>query len=496
MRRIATRARLVALVAAAIVVVLAPVASSKSYDFPRVRIDATVTPDGSLLLVERRTFQFRGRFSNAEFTIAWPSDLVEGFTVSEAGEGVAVQVVGDDTSTTATWHYTARNERRTWTIRYRAECAVRTYRDAAHLLWRFVGRWGVPTDLVEVTIHLPEVARHVGQRPSTCPPRDLSTLWPTRPLREREVRAWGHGPLDGVVDIPDPDTVTLTVRGLQGDQYVEGSVLAPPEIVPATRASGRPAYDRILEAERRLADRANDARERAEARAARRAERREAERLAALERERRERDAANRSSWIAAIGGLLAGVALVLLARRRDRVPGLPGVVREPPEATHPVSLAVRWQAYRRAPGAKQAYRAQLLHLASEGIVELRATGSVSDPDDLTIRLRRRPDDGPDRDFVTFLFPDDERDDAPVSLSALRTGGTDGVVLRRWWTNAVHGVADVLERIRHGGARRHRRGGPWTRRLAGRRRGGGRGGDRGRAGRLARGHALRAASAR
>ena len=176
MGRIATRASHAALAAAAVIVVLAPPASSKSYDFPRVRIDATVTPDGSLLLVERRTFQFRGRFTDAEFTIDWPLDLIEGLTVSEGGERVAVQIVGDETSTTATWHYTARNERRTWTISYEAECAVRTYRDAAHLLWRFVGRWGVPTDLVEVTIHLPEAARQVGQRPSTCPPRDLSTL--------------------------------------------------------------------------------------------------------------------------------------------------------------------------------------------------------------------------------------------------------------------------------------------------------------------------------
>ena len=170
MGRIACRGSLAALAAVSVVLVLAPAAASKSYDFPRVRIDATVTPDGSLLLVERRTFEFRGRFSNAEFAIDWPRDLIEGLTVSEAGEPVPARVVGDETSTTATWHYTARSERRTWTISYEAECAVRTYRDAAHLLWRFVGRWGVPTDLVEVTIHLPEVARQVGQRPSTAPP--------------------------------------------------------------------------------------------------------------------------------------------------------------------------------------------------------------------------------------------------------------------------------------------------------------------------------------
>jgi hypothetical protein len=40
-----------------------------------------------------------------------------------------------------------------------------------------------------------------------------------------------------------------------------------------------------------------------------------------------------------------------------------------------------------------------------------------------------------------------------LSLSALRTGGSDGVVLRRWWTNALHGASGVLDRIRRGRVR-------------------------------------------
>ena len=41
----------------------------KSYRFPSVRIDATVNPDGSLTLVEQRTYDFRGHFHFATFTV-------------------------------------------------------------------------------------------------------------------------------------------------------------------------------------------------------------------------------------------------------------------------------------------------------------------------------------------------------------------------------------------------------------------------------------------
>ena len=45
----------------------------KAYHFPRVVIDATIEPDGTLALRERRTFEFRGEFSIAFFTIDPPT---------------------------------------------------------------------------------------------------------------------------------------------------------------------------------------------------------------------------------------------------------------------------------------------------------------------------------------------------------------------------------------------------------------------------------------
>jgi hypothetical protein len=43
--------------------------AEKTYSFPSVVIDATVNQNGSLMIVERRTFDFRGEFHFAFFTV-------------------------------------------------------------------------------------------------------------------------------------------------------------------------------------------------------------------------------------------------------------------------------------------------------------------------------------------------------------------------------------------------------------------------------------------
>ncbi|HEX6845009.1 MAG TPA: DUF2207 domain-containing protein, partial [Actinomycetota bacterium] len=160
----------------------APAATAKSYRFPLVRIVATLQPDGSLDLIEQRTFAFDGSFSGADWTVEWPSRLVEGLAVYEGATQVDATVTGDDETATASWGFSAADEERTWTIMYTAHCAARVSSDAAHLLWEFVGEWGVPTDRVEIVLTLPEVAEAPPVRPKKCPaPTDPASV-PTRPL--------------------------------------------------------------------------------------------------------------------------------------------------------------------------------------------------------------------------------------------------------------------------------------------------------------------------
>lgn len=108
--------------------------SGKSYDFPRVEIDALVKPDGSLTLIERRTFDFDGEFSFAFFTVDWPVEQVEDFSVTENGRPLALAM---DESTSfqfkGRWEFAAEDEERTFKISYKARCAVDVWADAAHV---------------------------------------------------------------------------------------------------------------------------------------------------------------------------------------------------------------------------------------------------------------------------------------------------------------------------------------------------------------------------
>nr|MBA3728780.1 DUF2207 domain-containing protein [Actinomycetota bacterium] len=259
-----SRLRLLPAVAVlALVAVLAPGCSlldRKSYTFPRVAIDATVNQDGSLSIVERRTFDFRGEFHFAFFTVEHKqfNDVVE-FSVRE-GEHVYKPGRPGTTGGTvlednvlegpggfkfkATWWFDARDERRTFIISYRVRCAVDPYLDTAHLLWKFIGEgWTVVTDSAVIAVHLPGKALDVPPRPtSRCipsvpngtpgypldrPPR-IATSAPSR----SEVRAWGHGPLQGAVRFARPQKVVLYVSDVPPATFVEGSILFPLASVP------------------------------------------------------------------------------------------------------------------------------------------------------------------------------------------------------------------------------------------------------------------------
>lgn len=423
-----TRGRLALILAALIPLVLVSgilddLAVGKSYHFPEVLIDATIEPDGTLALVERRTFDFRGEFSTAFFTIDpthAPVSNIEDFTVREGGEVIPHEDgFSDRGGFQASWYYSARDERRTFTISYRVRCAVDVYDDTAHLNWQFIGRdWTEPTDLARATVHVPDPARRPVTRPSTCPAPASPSRTPTHPLREGEVRAWGHGPLAGTVRFRDPATVVLEVRDLEPGAFVEGSILLPPESVPVAAAiPGGPGLERILTTEREEALEANSQR-----------------------------------AWHGFMSGLTTAllvlvpaimVLLVVIARRRDRAPGVPDTLQEPPEDIHPVKLTLMWNAYRRKLGARDAYRAQFMHLVQEGSIRLDAVGRVSDPQEIHIRRGKGPEDEMDRAFVGFLFAEREE---PV-LSSLRSRGTQKERLSDWWKTVGAKTKRMVTRI-------------------------------------------------
>ncbi len=424
---------------AAVLLLLWPgTAQAKSYSFPKVEIEATILPDGSLELVEQRTFDFDGDFTFAYFSIDWPPSLIEEFQVSEHGVPLTASPGVFTRPSTATWYFDAHDEVKTFRISYRVRCAVEVFSDAAHLLWQFVGTgWDHGTEAVRVVVHLPAKATGATERatepcedpgfPFTLPPPSTEPVPETVPLGPREARAWGHGPLGGGVRFLDPQTVEYTIRDLEAETFLEGSILLPPESVPFAYQAPEAKRAQILNEEGALAAAANEA--------------------------RRSYMADRRAARILLFVVPLAMIMLVVVAFRRDRVPEAPRHLQEPPEELHPVELAHLWAAYRGRLIPKNAYRTQLLHLARIGAIELQPVGTVSDPGDFLIRLKKRPvEAGFDRDFVEFLFVDAD-DTKPVSLKELSAAGKRTKELRHWTKRVGDKTKDVTKRLAGAGVR-------------------------------------------
>lgn len=416
----------------ALLVLAAPGAQArdKSFTFPSVIIDATVLPDGSLDLVEQRTFQFSGGdFSVGTYGIDWPHELVESFAVQQADQQLNIRDVSDGPEFAAEWDFPQfETGRQTFQVSYRLRCAVQVYSNFAHLYQQFVGSSGGPADLVKITIHLPGVATGKHERPSEAcppPPAEPPPSVPSRPLERSEVHAKAFGPASGTFTLPDPQTVVFVARDVPADGFVEGTVLFPPGAVPLAFQSS----DEIDPA-----------------------------------KIGKQEFPGGRPSWFSdphnrfmlAVWLLLAlpvfWILVAVGARLKDKV-GIPDDISQPPEpGADPVDIAVLWGTVRGQTFSTTAYGTELLHLARTGVIDLQPVGTVSNPTDFRMKLVGEPQTDVDRDFVEFVFgtgahgnvpgrPDSKTDpndpvvsdDGRVSLSSLRRKGGSGRFKK--WSN-------------------------------------------------------------
>ena len=416
-------------------------AVEKDYDFPEVTIDATVFPNGDLRLEETRTFDFRnGPFTYAYFNVDDPLDRVRDFTISEKLEdGTEVPVEPDYATHSivtegfqSQWSYQAEDEERTWVFRYRVACAVDVYPDTAHLYWQFIGTgWDKATRHAVITVRLPGRSTDAPTRPAECRPDERAPAeGATTPLEQGGVRAFGHGPLNGQVTFVDPQTIRYEVNDVPPVSYVEGSILFPADAVPLAVATNRPGLDEILARERVWADEANALRARHD----------------------------TERAWVLylLIGVPVALALLVLLARYRDRVPGVPKLLEQPPEED-PVEGAVLWSAWRGHLSPQSAYRAQVLKLVRLGAVEMKADGQVTDPKELTLVRKLDALDLQsqiDRDFMWLLFGRGDGAVEEISLKHPKPRKADSSTsYAGWWSGLRGKTGDVLRRIQKGDAR-------------------------------------------
>ncbi len=219
-------------------------AAAKSFLFTRVGIDATVGRDGSLRIVEARTYRFDGSFSWATYRLPLRgatgihdigvADERGRYPRSSSQQPGTFQVSRDADAVVIRFAFRAADESRTFTISYVLDDVVTAYDDVAELYWKFIGTgWDRPSQEVRVSVRLP------GH------------------LAADQIRVWGHGPLHGEAVRADGGAV-LAVRNLPPSTMVEGRMVFPKEAVPDARVrrSGA-ALSRILAEEGAAAAQAN-----------------------------------------------------------------------------------------------------------------------------------------------------------------------------------------------------------------------------------------------
>ncbi|MBU1110311.1 DUF2207 domain-containing protein [Patescibacteria group bacterium] len=214
---------------------LTATARAKSFYYPRIDVLAQMNADGSVDFTESRTYDFDGSFSWATRSI--PEYItrqglvyqttVQDFMVTENGKELSATSYRQNNMFEARWTYEARDEQRTFSLSYTITDVITEYSDVAEFYWQLIEPdRSEKVSNVLLTVKLPRLADS-----------------------KDEIKVFGHGPLSGVVDIIDSQTVRLTADNVSANQFVELRVLFPQEMV-AGRYSSLRTLESILEEER------------------------------------------------------------------------------------------------------------------------------------------------------------------------------------------------------------------------------------------------------
>ena len=273
-------ARLILLASALVLATVALLAAApgeafaKSYDMTKVDITAQAETDGSLHAVEQRTFDFNGDFtavwwtfeglpSNAELKVnsvrmarvdgngnvvgEWETLPGVPFVLDwrdAGGPGTDAYSV-DAPKNTVYAFFDVSDEKAVIELDYTVVNGVQAYKDVAEVNWKYVGdQWEESSADITMTLALP-VPQGVAVEPG------------------ENVRAWGHGPLDGSLAINSDGSVTYTVPKVNAGQYAEARVLFPvawltnlsPDAAKLHADEAR--LDKVLAEEEDWADQAN-----------------------------------------------------------------------------------------------------------------------------------------------------------------------------------------------------------------------------------------------
>ena len=246
----------IASIAALALVVLPSRALARSYSIDYVNIDATVATDGALSVSETREFDFDGSYNGVywkiptgEYDERQIETTIDSVGIIEDGRFVAFERSSSENPNTYSTSQEGgvitvklysphADERARFFITYTDTNLAARYTDTSELYWKFVSSgWDVESKNVTCTIHLP------------VPDGAMVSA-------EENVRAWGHGPLDGNVSFNGNDIV-YTSPGVGSYEYAEARISFPSSWLSDAQTINMSKLQKILSEEQSWADQAN-----------------------------------------------------------------------------------------------------------------------------------------------------------------------------------------------------------------------------------------------
>lgn len=228
----------------------------KIYSCDKLNIDIILSDDGSARFEEYWTMSYKGgtftkfarniplndNYSISDFEVSEGNikyTMLDGFDSNKPEKCYAVDYSDDELNLEI--YYRANNESKIFHMSYVLNNAVNLHNDIAEFYWKVIGdEWDIPINNVTINIILPSGAV------------------------KDEIRAWAHGPLDGIVTIENPELVTLKVDEVDSYTYVEARVLTPTKLfINYNNKSNNNELNRILAEEQKYANDANKQRENA-----------------------------------------------------------------------------------------------------------------------------------------------------------------------------------------------------------------------------------------
>ena len=230
--------------------------ASKSHTCTSDTIEATVGEDGSLHVVDARTYEFEGRYTLTAAVLDPPPGggvIVNGVSIVDAN-GVSSPLVEvpfqgswrtaggppsgyfavDTIENTVYAFSTTEDERKTFVFDFTYTNAVTRYDDVSVLYWQFVApNWDVDTEDVHAFMHLPVPT---GQSVAGG----------------ENVYAFGHGNINGSVSFGENNVIEFSVPRVKEGSFAEMRVAFPASWTPAVSLGQTRAYDglpQVLEEE-------------------------------------------------------------------------------------------------------------------------------------------------------------------------------------------------------------------------------------------------------